>query len=899
MLPPLITTKLFVPSGNPEITHRIRLFEQMDRFPGKKLTTICAPAGFGKTTLVVDWIKQRNQSVAWLSLDENDNDLIRFFSYLLRALQQIEADVGQEIIDRLNGNEALNGQTIVTLLINEIASRERQFILVLDDYHQIEATVIHEAITLLLNNIPENFHIIITSRAEPPLQIVKLRARSQATEISALDLRFTNEEINSYLNQIKSLNLDDAEIEQLDQRTEGWIVGLQLVALSISEQKKTSDLIQNFSGNHRYVADYLIDEVLETQSPQIQSFLLKTSILERMCADSCSALLSIDHTQDTLEDLDKSNLFMVRLDNNRGWYRYHHLFGELLQSRLKKKHEEEIPDLYFKAYHWHLKNDFTEEAVRYAITGKYFSEAADIVEKIGFYVYWTNNVKLIHEWLKAFPAELLESRLHLQILKAYVDINVGELRNADQTFKAVNKSIDNTIDVDPGTQQDVRGRVASGQSAINIHYFMNWQSALDNADLALKLLPKDYLFDRCIAAFHGGGALIELGELDQARDYLNNALTLSNLSEYPAARFLIMSYLGDLNYARGQLKQAMAHYKEVSELAYLLDLGTQSPSSSSIVGLATLHYEWNQLDEALDLLEKITSVTESEEFIDRQILSHTAMIRLQCTLENFDEAREYLRRLSLSIENYGGSNEIIRRIDLLRMAIDIEEGNLDKVIQQLNTLFPNPPIEIACQNQAELVVYARGLIIQQRYRPAKELLTSMLNLASAQNRITSVIKLETLIARCHYLEKDSTGGAEHLTIALDLAESEAYIRTFLDEGLPIRNLLSKLQHTDKPKNQSGYSQKYIQTLLGHFARLSESTVPAENANIPTISGETLTPREIDVIRLLAQGLPYAQLADQLQISENTLKYHIKNLYSKLQVNNRMQAVTAARNNGII
>ena len=897
---PLINTKTFAPIADQEFIHRFRLFEKIDQYQSKSITVVCAPAGFGKTTLVSDWIHFQKIPATWLSLDKNDNDLLRFFLYIYHALQKTDPDIGEEIVTKIQSNERINAETIASNLINDISDSRHPFVLVLDDFHLIESAGIHQALVLLLDNSPPNIHIILTTRSEPPLMISKRRARNQIIEIGASDLRFNPNEASEYLNQTKKINLSDHDIQTLNQRTEGWIVGLQLAVLSLTDQNHHSEFIRKFSGMHRFVTDYLIDEVLNHQSEEIQQFLLKTSILNQMCADACNALLENENSQETIEQLEKSNLFIIKLDHTRTWYRYHHLFSDLLRSRLKRANLD-LNSLYLKAYVWHLQQGLTEEAIFYGLKGKYFEVVADLIEEKAFHFYWSNNVKIVQEWLVAIPENFTASRPHLQILKAYLEINSGKLRAADQTFSAVRNQINNCSDIESETCQVIKGRAASGLTAISYHYHMKWLDTLDHAKTTLRLLPKDYLFDRCVASFHGGGALIALGDLEQASDYLNNAKTLSDLSRYPFARFLIQSYLGDLKYNRGQLKQAQLIYKEVFELASEIDgHGTKSPSSGSVIGLAKVHYEWNQLNESLKYLEKLVSITEKEEFIDQMMLSHSTMIKLQCTLENFDEAQEYLRRIVFSAENYGVSETIFCRIDFLKIETDLASGNIEKASYRIKKYYQGASQNVSCEKETELLTYTRCLIAQNQVKQAKDTLILLLDLANNQGRINSVIKLGTVIAKCNYLQKDTLKGMDYLLNALELAESEGFIRIFIDEGEPIRNLLSKLLKTNDVKLKSRISQDYVQTLLNHFAQGQFSEAPTNRLKRQLSSvDDHLTPRETDVIRLLAKGMQYSEIADRLEISENTLKYHIKNIYSKLQVNNRMQAVTAAQELSII
>ena len=438
---PLLQTKLYLPSICSDVVSRGRLTTRLSQSKRNKLTLISAPPGYGKTTLASCWLAQQDQPVAWVSLDESDNDPVRFFSYLITALHQTNASIGKTCLEMLQSPNPPPYETLTTSLINDLVTSDQGFILTLDDYHLIETREIHDSLTYLLDNLPSNLHLVIISRAEPPLPIAKLRAQSQLSELHAADLRFTQTEAATFLNQVMGLGLSDDEIAMLKAQTEGWIIGLQLTALSLKDTSGTERPIHRISGDDRYIADYLIGEVLSRQPESLQQFLLKTSILNRLSADLCNVVAEIENSQPILETLEKSNLFVVPLDNTREWYRYHHLFAEMLRFRLEHRYVGLLPDLYQQAFDWHKAQGLLEEAVRYALKGQMYAQAADIVEEVGYQTYWQNRAHTVWEWLEALPDDLLQSRPQLRIFYAYTQINQGKVEDAEHTLGSLSRHL--------------------------------------------------------------------------------------------------------------------------------------------------------------------------------------------------------------------------------------------------------------------------------------------------------------------------------------------------------------------------------------------------------------------------------------------------------------------------
>jgi LuxR family maltose regulon positive regulatory protein len=474
---PLLQTKLYIPPIRPELVSRSRLIERLNAGLDRELTVISAPAGFGKTTLVSEWVDhlrsdgakedQIENRIAWLSLDESDSDPTRFLAYLIAALRTIEprqqsaGNIGKGALSALQSPQPPPAEVVLTTLINEIAAIPDRILLVLDDCHLIEAQPIYDALTFLLEHLPPQMHLVIATREDPHLSLARLRARGQLTELRATDLRFTSSEAAEFLNQVMGLDLSMEDIAALETRTEGWIAGLQLAAISMQGRKDASSLIKSFTGSHRFVLDYLIEEVLEQQSESIQSFLLQTAVLNRLTGPLCDAVrfggarspTGQDNGQATLEMLDHANLFMVPLDEERRWYRYHHLFADLLRQRLNQTQPEQLPILHRRASEWYEQNGFADEAIEHALRAEDFERAAYLIEEQADAVWGRGEHTKLRRWLAGLPVELIFSKPHLCVLHAWELFTSGQQDAAEGSLQAAEKALHTSTDLATETSQ--------------------------------------------------------------------------------------------------------------------------------------------------------------------------------------------------------------------------------------------------------------------------------------------------------------------------------------------------------------------------------------------------------------------------------------------------------------
>ena len=888
MQSPILTTKLFTPTPPAQIIPRARLFETLQEGTSTKLTLVTAPAGFGKTTLISDWAVQQTKPMAWYSLDERDNDPIRFFTYICTALQQINSQVGQDSLRFLSSSELTSFNISLTYLINDLVQIEQPIVLVIDDYHLIQSQEIHQAITFLLDNLPLKHQLIIISRSEPPLPISRLRGKQILSEITALDLRLNQSEIEFFFNNLLQLNLSPGSIQKIDMQTEGWITGLHLAALSIKDEVDATNLIQKISGSDKFIADYLIDEVLSHQPEHVQQFLLKTSILERLTADLCNTVAGIKNGQELLTQLEKANLFIVSLDNNRKWYRYHHLFQELLQSRLGSATRDTLTQ---RASRWHKEHGLLEDAITYALLGGHNDQAADIIEESGNNIYWLTRKHIVQTWLEAFPKSFLRNRPHLWILYGYGQIDLGKLRALEITTQEIQEHLEQHPVASSEEQTILEGKLAALKTAVLQHRSLDPEAGLQAAEKALSSLPESYHFYRSTAYFHGGAFLIALGDLERAKAFLDKALTLSYRLNNPGARNLTLGNMGLLDFVSGNLKIAEQYYQELLLAAHPTATRYGSIYANAFTGLANINHEWNKLEIASKHIQEAIQIAEHEEFLDRLIYAYQASLNLAFAQKNHKQANTFLKKARQLITQYNAPPQIISQIEALTAKASLHFENLPHAISWANNFTIEIKNHIRFFKEDELLLLARIQIAQQQHSAAINLLSQLLNLAQRQSRNRSIIIIEILLAKAYSLTCEKTLASTHLQHALQLAEPEKFIRSFLDEGNPIQMLLTQELEECQRSQQDNYSTTYLQLLLESFEQdRNQQTQSQKTSKTDAI----LTPRELDVLQELARGQTYTEIASTLTISKNTLSHHIKNIYRKLNVNNRVQAILKAQ-----
>lgn len=801
---------------------RPRLIDKFNEGLSKKITKICAPAGYGKTTLANQWLSKLDKPAATVALDDKDNALFRFLSNLITAMQKGGIEVGGAIKDIPESHDPLSEvDKLLSDLVNDLKNEERKCILVLDDLHLIREPKIYDILSILLEKLPPKIHIIIISRKEPDLPLEKLRFQHQLTEITAQDLRFTRDEIEIYLNQTMKLDLSPEEIDRILRRSEGWIMGLQLGAISLSDNRSVSDRMRHFSDSNQSILDYLTDKVLACQSESVRQFLLRTSILEQMSPDLCNEVVGIENSRTILEKLIQSNLFIFPLDKIHHCYRYHHLFAKLLRFRLRKTGEAKLRELYRRAFEWHRSRDLSEEAIDYAIKGQLFEQAADMIEKkslVGLSSVFTQ------EWLNHLPEGLFLSKPKLGAIKGYLQILQGEFRSAEKIFENLVCNPAQDTMLDEMESRVLEGKLALGRSMIAILYKMDGTVAVEEADNALKKIPNYSNFERWIAYIAGGGAFTLLGDLNQAEHYLDNARTLSDHMNITITRLLTLLHIGHLRMAGGKLNHALHHfqnaYRKISKKKQVKKQVCQVVNFITMTGLGKIHYECNRLEPALAFLLEACGVKEFREALMHIVAYHDVLIRVHWALGNYKEAEEILRQTEGNALNLNASAAIIRRVDALKASLALKKGDLDaasqwgdKFIAEFASDFNG---QARCELEPELLVLARFYIAQETLEPAITLLQTMLDLTESQGRFGSAIQIQILLAKAWFMDGYETKGMEIMARALLLGKGEGYVRTFLDEGRPVKSMLERLLEFKELLTNAGDITGYIKRLLAYF-----------------------------------------------------------------------------------
>ena len=917
MSEPLLLTKLFVPLPRLKIVLRPRLIERlngaMQCTPG--VTLISAPAGFGKTTLVSEWVSDCSIPVTWLSLDEGDNDIIRFLIYLIAALQTLPpktggTNIGAGALAVLQSPQPPSAELILTTLLNDIASISDNFVLVLDDYHLIDSRPVDEALTFLIEHAPPQMHLVITTRQDPSLPLARLRVRGQLTELRAADLRFTPAEATEFLNRVMGLDLSAENITALESRTEGWIAGLQLAALSMQGQQDTASFIQAFTGSHHFVLDYLLEEVLQQQPEGVQTFLLRTSILSRLCGPLCDAVMNdtAGSGQETLEYLERANLFIVPLDNERRWYRYHHLFGDILRQRLGQRlSRAEIAEHHFRASVWYEKNGDVAEAFQHAFAAVDFRRAAGLAESAWQGMDNRFQTAAWLGWVKKLPEDAIRIRPVLLTQMAQSFMDAGEPEASEECMQAAERCLKDSsgeiVVADEAQLKPLPALIAMTR-AYNAQVQGDLSATVKYAELALQLIPASDLVRRAQATIMLEVTHWTTGDLEAARfalvDWMNSMRKAGNIVFVVASAFA----LADILVVLGRLREAVQTYQQAIQLAAEHGTDAQRITAHHYLGLALLQYEMGEDAVAAKHLQNAGEIGEQTTLVDWSYRWHIAKARfkesggdLEAALVLLDEARRMYVKTAIPDT---------RPIEALKANLYLKQGRQDKAEDWVRKRGLSADDELNYLNEFEHLVLARMLIAEYQSQQehssilqAIRLIERLLKAAEAQKRNGSVIEILVALALAHQVQGNLPLALASLDRAMILAEPEGYLRLFMDEGEPIQLLIEKLsRNRDHPL--SGYAEKILAAFTQPAAAPKSANIQSKSEMIepegrPAKTGlvEPLSERELEVLKLLRTELSGPEIAGQLVISPNTFRTHTSHIFAKLGVNNRRAAVRRA------
>jgi LuxR family maltose regulon positive regulatory protein len=900
MASPLLETKLYVPKLRRGLVVRPRLMERLSRWAESKLTLISAPAGFGKTTLLAEWLAEApagKQSAAWLSLDQADNQTASFWTYLITALQTVAPGVGATAFSLLQENQPPPIATILATLLNDVGAVPNDIVLVLDDYHAIDAHDIQDGMAFLLEHLPPQMHLVIATRADPALPLARLRARGELVEIRAADLRFTPDEASSYLNGVMGLALTAGDVAALEGRTEGWIAALQLAALSMQGRDNIAGFIAGFAGDDRYIVDYLVEEVLQRQSEDVRSFLLQTSILDRLSGPLCDAVTGRNGGKAMLEGLDRGNLFLVPLDDRRRWYRYHHLFADVLRAHLVDEQPDHVPALHRRASEWYEQDGEPSEAIRHALAADDFERAAHLVELAIPAMRQARQEATARRWLEALPDELIRVRPVLSVHYAGALLVGGQLEGADARLRDAERWLDTTAEAREGRNVPSTGMVVADEEefrrlpgAIAIYRAAqalalgDVAGTLTHARRALDLVGEDDHLGRGAAAGFLGLVYWASGELEAAHRSWADAMASLQKAGHVSDVLGCAIAVADIRIAQGRLREAMSTYERGLQLATEQGLPVLRGAADMHVGMSELFRERNDLDAARQHLLRSQELGEHIGLPQNRYRWRVTMAQIREAEGDLNGALDLLDEAGrLYVSDYFPN---VRPIAALKARVWIAQGKLSEAWGWAREHGLSAADDVSYVHEFEHITLARVLVAQgMRDRvdhtlgEATDLLERLLEAAEQGGRMGSVIEILVVQALAHHAADDPAAALASLGRAIVLAEPEGYVRVF-DEGPPIGALL-KLAAKQRD------AQSYVRRLLA-------AVVTAEGrAEVAQALIEPLSERELEVLRLLGSDLGGPDIARELVVSLSTVRTHTKNIYAKLGVNSRRAAIRRA------
>jgi LuxR family maltose regulon positive regulatory protein len=877
----ILATKLYIPRLQPNVVSRPRLIERLNEGLHRKLTLISAPAGFGKTTLVSEWVEGIERPVAWLSLDEGENELSRFLTYLVAALQVIAVNIGAGVLGALQSPQSPSPDSILTALLNEITTIPDNFILVLDDYHVIEAKSVDQALAFLLEHLPPQMHLVIATREDPPLPLARLRARGQLTEVRVTDLRFTPAEAAAFLNQVMGLHLSADDVAALETRTEGWIAGLQLAAISMQGQQDVTGFIRSFTGSHHFVLDYLLEEVLGKQPERVQTFLLRTSILDRLCGPLCDAIL-LDPSasgQATLEYLEHANLFIVPLDNERRWYRYHHLFAELLRQRLYQSTasspgdaESQVNELHIRASQWYEDHGLEIEAFQHAAAAHDVERAERLIEGKGMPLHFRGAVAPVLNWLESLPTTVLDAWPSLWTAFASTLLVTGQTTRVEQTLQAGEAALQGA-EPDEKTK-DLVGRIAAIRATLAVTH-NQVETIIAQSRRALEFLHPNNLAFRTSTAWKLGFAYHLQGDRVAASRAYSEVISIGQTSGNIIFTITAIIGLGRLQEADNQLFLAAETYQRSLQL---LGEPPLPVAFEAHLGLARICYEWNDLDAAQQHALQSVQLARQTESTDRVVAGEVLLARLKFVQGDAAGADVLLAEAGQSARQQNFVYQI-PGVAAAQVLLLLHQGQLEAAahLAQAHEL----PLSQARVHMAQGDTSAALAVLEpwRRHVEAK----------GWEDERLKVMVLQAITLQAHG-EQDKA--VQLLFDALAIASPGGFIRLFVDEGITMAHLLSEAA-------AHGRMLDYLGKLLAVCEAEERKSEDKSYLSPAQPLLEPLSRRELEVLQLIAQGLSNQEMSERLFLALDTVKGHNRKIFGKLQVQRRTEAVARARELGLL
>jgi LuxR family maltose regulon positive regulatory protein len=852
----LLATKFHIPPRRAGLVARPRLLEQFQRGldENRKLTLISAPAGYGKSILVADWvanlqssIKDQKSATSWLSLEESDSQPDRFFTYFVAALRRADDLFCAELFATLQSGQVPPPDYLLATLVNEMLGWETPHFLVLDDFHHIQDVAILDTLTALLTHQPLNFHLVLVTREDPPLPLARLRARGQLTEIRAADLRFSESEAAHLLRDGLRLKLSAEDVARLTERTEGWAAGLQLAGVSLQGRENPEAFVQTLGGSHRFILDYLTEEALKTQPPDVQDFLLETSILPRLSGDLCDAVTGRTDSAALLESLLAANLFIIPLDDESHWYRYHHLFAELLQHILRRERTDRLPELHQRASLWHEAQGDPGAAIQHGLQAADYERVAVLMKRHHWELINRGYGRAMETWLQTIPAGLCANCPQIYLSIVWGQMLRGDFAKMEPYIAMAQSGLTNLPPDTPEMRIAQADMFVLKSTLAQVHGKL--PEALELAEKARALVPAGDLRLAGLTSLAFGAAYRQMGRFEQSHEHLLAAIQSANAIDDHTTAMVSMAHLslmlwplGRLRYVAEQAEQAIARTESLSGIAPLM-------IGAVYAVLGQIYYEWNRVKDAREALQHGIRMAALSGHSASLVYGRVHLARLHQGQGEMEKAAQYLDEAEEVLNNNATPAWV--RPDWLaqKVSLLVAQGNIKEAETALNSAGIPAEAPITYRTDVIHLAWLRWMTAS-RHPDAFSLAERIVQSAEAEGRNGTLIYALVLGAR-------AGGGTEWLARARQLGEPEGYQRVFIDEAFD-----------EKPVTSSGLI-------------------------------EQLTERELEVLRLMTEGLTYAQMAERLVVSVNTIRYHVKGMYGKLGVEKQVQAVERGRELGLI
>jgi LuxR family maltose regulon positive regulatory protein len=890
----LIQTKLLIPPARPAWVLRPHLIGQLNAGLEHRLILVSAPAGYGKSTLLSEWAHQARMPVAWLSLEKGDNAASRFWAYFASALQTISSlrthHIGEELKDMENVSPPFSQEDALTRLVSEIAQVPEPFVLVLDDLHLITDSAIHAGLIFLLEHLPaspDGMHLVVASRMDPPWPLARMRARAQTIELRARDLRFTLDEATQFLNQTMGLSLSVSDVAQLDGRTEGWIAGLQMAALSMQKREDISSFLESFSGSHRFILDYLIEEVLNQQPPRMIEFLLKTSILDRLTASLCDAVTGTPGSQVLLTQLEQSNVFLSPLDDEQRWYRYHHLFGDLLSKRLLTSHRDDVSALHTRASEWYETNGFVREAILHALDAEDMKQVARLVSGNILILAEGEALPALLERFQSTHKEEICSRPWLCISVAWAKAYAGQLDEAEPLVDQMENALVGKV-----TEDERNHLIGHGMTIRAYVSYMKgrFDKAVDIAHEALLKIPADDALEKANILVILGLALQNTGDLSAAIHAFREAVSFSLKSGNRYLYIYASSCLGYILKGVGHLHESFEICQETINFAdqsdeeyYVLAIGLAA--KSEILRL------WNDLHGSLKSAQQGVALAEKWKQVDSLHYSLSVLSDAYLALGHFKEAGNTIQRSKWIARNV--SDWFMAISEFQEAKLNLAYGNRDQFLQWKQR---------RCTPGAKSIMYypvlARYFMIHKDYSEALKVLDDGISTLQEAGFWGRTIELYLMRAVVFSTTGKMEKAMKSLSVALKMGEPEGYLFLFVMHGKPMEKLL---RQAVKKEIQKEFAQKLLDIMAVESSQpkgVDSTTRSSKPGNGEAIL-EPLSERELDVLRLLNSHLSVPEIAQELTVAPSTVRTHVRVVYNKLGVHGRLEAIQKAKELALI